>query len=153
MHSPTSAAIRSYLVQRFLGPTPQVVSAIYGFRDGRAVEDNAVVTLGYPGGALGVAEASFVAQSAFVVEIGGTEGSAAVTSTGGGLWLTAGGDAWAELPVPPDGDDPFAQWVRHIRDGTRADDNLARAVELTRLVTAANTAAAAGTTLAYAASP
>ena len=141
-----------YLVQRFLGPTPQVVSATYGYRDGRAVEDNAVVTLGYPGGALGVAEASFVAQSAFVVEIGGTEGALRFVD-GGGLWLTTGGDSWAELLVPPDGDDPFAQWVRHIGDGTRADDNLSRAVELTRLVTAANAAAAAGTTLAYPASP
>ena len=39
--------------------------------------------------------------------------------------------------------------MTHIRDGTRADDNLARAVELTRLVSAANTAAATGTTVRY----
>jgi predicted dehydrogenase len=141
-----------YLVQRFLGPTPQTVSATYGSHSGRAVEDNAVVTLGYPGGALGVVEASFVAQSAFVVELGGTNGALRFVD-GGGLWLTTGGSSWVEQPVPPDGDDPFDQWVQHITEGSRADDNLARAVELTRLVTAANAAAAASATLAYPHSP
>ena len=43
----------------------------------------------------------------------------------------------------------FSQWVSHIREGTRADDNLTRAVELTRLVSTANTAAATGTTVRY----
>jgi hypothetical protein len=51
--------------------------------------------------------------------------------------------------VPQDEIDPFGRWVGHIRDGTRADDNLTRAVELTRLVTAANVAAATGTTVRY----
>jgi 1,5-anhydro-D-fructose reductase (1,5-anhydro-D-mannitol-forming) len=137
-----------YLVQRLLGPAPQTVGATYGFTGGRAVEDNAVVTLGYSDGAIGVIEASFVARSTYAVEIGGAEGAVRFIE-GAGLWLSAGDDSWTELPVPPDGDDPFAQWVRHITDGTRADDNLARAVELTRLVPAANAAAAAGTTLAY----
>jgi len=35
------------------------------------------------------------------------------------------------------------------QDGTRAEDNLTRAVELTRLVVAANTAAATGSTMSY----
>ena len=137
-----------YLLQRFLGSTPMSVSATYGHHGGRRLEDNAVVTLGYPGGALGVIEASFVAGSTFVTELGGTEGSLRYVE-GAGLWLSSRGRPWTQVPVPPDGDDPFAQWVRHITDGTRADDNLARAVELTRLVTAANAAAAAGSTLAY----
>ena len=140
-----------YLVQRFLGSTPTSVSATYGYRSGRVLEDNAVVTLGYAGGALGVIEASFVADSTYVVEVGGTEGVVRFVE-GSGLWLSSARNRptpVTELPVPPDGDDPFAQWVRHIQDGTRADDNLARAVELTRLVTAANAAAAAGATLAY----
>jgi hypothetical protein len=51
--------------------------------------------------------------------------------------------------VPDDGPGPFARWVDHVRAGTRADDNLVRAVELTRLVVAANRAAAEGRTIAY----
>ena len=50
--------------------------------------------------------------------------------------------------MPPDGEDAFAQWVGHMRDGTRADDNLARSLELTRLVVAANEAAATGRAVA-----
>lgn len=138
----------AYVVQRLLGPRPQTVSATYGNNGGRAVEDSAVVTLGYAGGALGVVEASFVAASTYAVEIGGTEGAVRYVE-GGGLWLSSPDGSWTELPVPPDGDDPFTQWVRHVTDGTRADDNLSRAVELTRLVAAANAAAAAGSTLAY----
>ena len=49
--------------------------------------------------------------------------------------------------MPPDEQDAFGRWVTHIRDGTRADDNLTRAVELTRLVAAANSAAASGATV------
>jgi hypothetical protein len=49
--------------------------------------------------------------------------------------------------VLPDGANAFNRWVTHIGDGTRADDNLTRAVELTRLVSTANTAAATGMTV------
>ncbi len=67
--------------------------------------------------------------------------------TDDGNRLTAGGPAYGgetvELPVPDDAPDAFARWVAHAQDGTRADDNLARAIELTRLVAAANAAAAA----------
>jgi hypothetical protein len=51
--------------------------------------------------------------------------------------------------VPEHNPDPFAQWVDHIGNGTRADDNLTRAVELTRLVAAANQAAEEGRTISY----
>jgi predicted dehydrogenase len=137
-----------YVMQRLLGTAPRTVGATYGYSGARAVEDNAVVTLEYAGGLLGVVEASFVSRSMYAVEVAGTEGAVRYIE-GAGLWLSSGDDPWTELPVPPDGEDPFAQWVRHIGDGTRADDNLSRAVELTRLVTAANAAAATGSTLAY----
>ena len=61
----------------------------------------------------------------------------------------AGSGTWQSLQIPHDETDPFTQWVTHIRNGTRADDNLARAVELSRLVAAANTSAATGTTVRY----
>ena len=51
-------------------------------------------------------------------------------------------------PGPADADDAFTRWVGHIRSGTRADDNLERAVELTRLVVAANASAASGRAVA-----
>jgi predicted dehydrogenase len=45
-----------YLTQLFLGTTPATVSATYATFTKRQVEDQAVVTLGYPAGAIGVVE-------------------------------------------------------------------------------------------------
>jgi 1,5-anhydro-D-fructose reductase (1,5-anhydro-D-mannitol-forming) len=126
-----------YLIQRFLGAEPATVSATYGSLTGRALEDHAVVTVGYPDGRIGVIEAGFVSPGGFSIELHGTENSLVYAD---GVLRVAG----AERPVPDDGEDAFGQWVRHIRDGTRADDNLARATDLTRLVVAANEAARTG---------
>ena len=139
-----------YLTQLFLGTSPAIVSAIYGSFTSRQVEDQAVVALGYDGGAIGVSEAGFLSRDPFTIEIHGTQASLAYDSTENLLRIRdAGSDAWQPLAVPDDDADPFAQWVTHIRDGTRADDNLARAVELSRLVSAANTSAATRTTVGY----
>jgi predicted dehydrogenase len=143
----------TYLTQLFLGAEPATVSATYASVSGRDVEDNAVVTLGYPGGAVGVIEASFVATpGAFTLELRGTEGS--VLHGFGSDDLLAkgaafGGDGWHEVPLPTAAPGPFAQWVEHIRSGTVATGNLRAAVELTRLVVAANEAAERGVTVAY----
>jgi 1,5-anhydro-D-fructose reductase (1,5-anhydro-D-mannitol-forming) len=139
-----------YLTQLFLGTSPATVSAIYGSFTRRPVEDQAAVTLGYNGGAIGVVETGFLSRDPFTIEIHGTQASLAYDSTENLLRVRdAGSDTWQSLGISQDDADPFAQWVTHIRNGTRADDNLARAVELTRLVSAANTSAATGTTVRY----
>lgn len=143
----------AYLTQLFLGPSPSTVSASYTTVSGRGVEDNAVVTLTYPNGAIGVVEASFVTTpGAFTLELRGTRGS--VIFGFGSEKLLAKGEAfdrdnWSELPVPPGRAAPFQRWVEHIQNDTRPDDNLAAAVELTRLVAAANRAAERGVALDY----
>jgi predicted dehydrogenase len=141
----------AYLTQLFLGTLPETVSATYASRTNRQVEDQAVVTLRYPGGAIGVVETGFLSRDPFSLELHGTSGSLAYESTGTVLRMHgAGAETWQqEQTVPQDETDPFSRWVSHIRERTRADDNLARAVELTRLVTAANAAAATGTTVRY----
>lgn len=133
-----------YLLQLFLGADPETVSAIYRSVAGRGLEDNAVVTVGYKDQKIGVIEAGFASPNPFTIELFGTDGT--LTYTDEGNVLRAGGK---QLPVPDHGKDPFAQWVDHITEGTRADDNLTRAVELTRLVVAANEAAAQGRAVAY----
>ena len=71
-----------YLVRAFLG-RPEGISAIFGYVTGRAVEDNAVVTLRYPNGAIGVVETAYVAQYApFSIEVHGTQGSVFYSETG-----------------------------------------------------------------------
>lgn len=141
-----------YLIQRFLGSNPDTVSATYRSVTNRPVEDHAVVTVGYPEQKIGVIEAGFVSADPFTVEIRGTQGSIRYSDDGSGLVVAGqafGGDQPRSIPIPDDGPDAFAQWVGHVRQGTRADDNLAAAVELTRLIVAANRAAAAGRTISY----
>jgi 1,5-anhydro-D-fructose reductase (1,5-anhydro-D-mannitol-forming) len=139
-----------YLTQLFLGALPATVSATYAAFTKRRVEDQAVVTLGYPGGAIGVVETGFLSRDPFTIDMHGTTASLAYESTDNRLRIrSAGADAWQWLSVPEDDVDAFSRWVTHIRDSSRADENLTRAVELTRLVSAANTAAATGMTVRY----
>lgn len=139
-----------YLLRHFLG-MPETVSASYGYHTGREVEDNAAVTLRYPNGAIGVAEASFLgAHSPFEIEAHGTEGSLFYgtpddkpllrgTSTGNGDWTTQ--------ELPPDGPSPFVQWVAHATGGTRATENVRAATDLSALVEASNLSAAGARTI------
>lgn len=138
----------TYLVQRFLGARPETVQATYTSVSGHGVEDNAVVTVTYPGGAIGVLEASFVTvPGASAFELRGTRGSLIFGLGGEGLLGKGeafGGNGWTEVPIPDDGPSPFAQWVAAIREGAGTAANLEAAVELTRLVVAANESAAIG---------
>lgn len=137
-----------YLTQLFLGADPETVSATYRSVAGLGLEDNSVVTVGYADQKIGVIEAGFASRNPFTIEIFGTRGSLTYTDDGNVLRVV-GPDADRQVPVPEHSKDPFGQWVDHITDGTRADDNLARAVELTRLVVAANEAAEQGRAIPY----
>ena len=53
------------------------------------------------------------------------------------------------MPVPADAPDAYGRWVTAIRTGVEETENLDRAVELTRLVVAANEAASSGTVISY----
>ena len=58
-----------YLTRLFLGGMPETVSAVYGHVTGRAVEDNAVVTMRHATGAVAIAETGFVTpRSPFSIE-------------------------------------------------------------------------------------
>jgi 1,5-anhydro-D-fructose reductase (1,5-anhydro-D-mannitol-forming) len=142
-----------YLTQLFLGPAASTVAAAYTSTTGRGVEDNAVVTITYPNGAIGVAEASFVTTpGAGTIEVRGTRGSV-ITGFGTSALLAKGDqfdpDNWTEISLPDPGATPFSRWVSSIRDGSSDERNLRAAVELTRMIVAANAAADAGRTLRY----
>lgn len=134
-----------YLTQFFLGERPTTISSTYTHVTGRELEDNAVVTVTYDGGAIGVIESGVVSPDPFLIEIGGTNGWLSYSERDRHVALALKGGDTESIPVPADLPSAFDQWVEHIRDDTRADDNLSRAVELTRLVVAANHAAQTGT--------
>jgi predicted dehydrogenase len=159
-----------YLARTFLG-RPESVNAIFGHVTGRAVDDNAVVTLRYPSGAVGVAETSYVAQySPFSIEVHGTRGSVLYSETGigemiaqmsaGAAAATAGGPdgklhirsdnvaaterQWLVRALPVGLPPAFDEWVTHIQRCTRATENIALALDLTAIVEAATRSAATG---------
>ena len=131
-----------YLVARLLG-MPVDVRAGYGRFTGRAVEDNSVVTLRYPNGALAVAEASFVGSAVpFILEAHGTEGSLLYDPDAGLRMKRSGAPDWEHRETPADGPSPFRRWVdlasRHEAD----EENVSAALSLSALAEAANLSAA-----------
>ncbi len=162
-----------YLARTF-GGRPEGVSAIFGHMTGRAVDDNAIVTLRYPSGAIGVAETAYVAQySPFSIEVHGTQGSVLYSETGIGEMIArfrsgatssagaagsgpdgklhirsdnvAGAERqWLVQDLPAAPPAAFDQWVTHIQRGTRASENIATALDLTAIVEAATRSALTG---------
>lgn len=138
-----------YLTQLFLGDDPDTVGATYRSITKRPVDDHAVVTIGYPNQRIGVIEAGFASRNPFSIELFGTEGALVYNDVENVVRVSGADRDWTSHEVPEHGQDAYGQWVDHIRGDTRADDNLARAVELTRLVVAANEAAGTATSVSY----
>jgi predicted dehydrogenase len=138
-----------YLTRLFLGEEAVSVSAEYGYVTGKEVEDNAVATLSTRSGAVGIVEAGFVnAFSPFTVEVHGTDGTLLYGTPESKLLLRTKlkgeeyAKEWHEIELPAKRESAFEQWVGHIQQGTVATENIALAVELTKLMEAANLSAA-----------
>ncbi|ANS75379.1 oxidoreductase [Paenibacillus yonginensis] len=142
-----------YLTNLFLGQPITGVSANFGYVTGKDVEDNAVATLYTASGAIGVVEAGFVNNhSPFTIEIHGTEGTLLYGTPEPKLLLRTSREvegvdpkakeSWVELPLKPNRESAFDQWVAHIQKDTAASENIAAAVQLTSLMEAANLSAA-----------
>ncbi len=134
-----------YLTRLFLNEMPTEISAHYGYVTGREVEDNAVATVTTASGAVGIIEAGFVNNhSPFAIEIHGTEGTLMYgtpdarlllrSSAGTGEW----NESWSEQELLPNRESAFHQWVNHIQQNTIAEENIAFAFDLTRLMEASN---------------
>jgi predicted dehydrogenase len=140
-----------YLTRLFLGGMPDRVTALFGHLTDRPVEDNAVAVLGLRHGALGIVEAGFVNRtSPFSIEVHGTDGSLVYGTPHPTLLRRTSGngsDGWTEVPIPGDAPTPFQQWIGHIEDGSKADENIALAVDLTTLMEAALRSARTGETV------
>lgn len=136
-----------YLTKLFLGQDVTGVSANFGYVTGKEVEDNAVVTLFTDSGAIGVVEAGFVnSHSPFTIEVHGTEGTLLYGTPEDKLLLRSNKSAdkeegWKEVALHANRESAFHQWVNHIQKDTFATENVQIAVELTRLMEAANRSA------------
>lgn len=133
-----------YLTRLFLG-LPESVTANYGYVTGKEVEDNAVAVLRYPNGALGIVEAGFVNKfSPFTLELHGTEGSLLFGTPDNKIVLRTSklgeeaSKSWAVKETPANRATAIQQWVGHIRNNTVASENIALALDLTKLMEASN---------------
>jgi len=139
-----------YLAKLFLDQDVTGVSANFGYVTGKEVEDNAVVTLFTDSGAIGVVEAGFVnSHSPFTIEVHGTEGTLLYGTPENKLLLrtnksTDKEEGWKEVAMQSNRESAFHQWVDHIQNNTLATQNVEMAVELTRLMEAANRSAKEG---------
>ncbi|WP_037290199.1 Gfo/Idh/MocA family protein [Saccharibacillus sacchari] len=138
-----------YLSALFLGEAITGVSANFGYITGKEVEDNALATLFTASGAIASVEAGFInAYSPFTVEVHGTEGTVLYGTPDSKLLLRSKRDEaaaeWTEQPLPANRESAFEQWVRHIQEDTLASENIAAAIQLTRLMEAANRSAKTG---------
>lgn len=142
------AAHPVYLTQLILGAEASSVQPTYTDMTGRGVEDNAVVTVTTPDGAIGVIETGFVTPaSPFTIEVHGTKGSLLYgfesDADGAPVMRVATREGSQAVTVPANISSPFEQWVEAIRTGRPTAENLQRARDLTALVVAANDAARA----------
>ncbi len=135
-----------YLVRHFLG-MPESVSANFGYVTGKEVEDNAVSVLRYADGAIGIVEAGFVnSHSPFSIELHGTEGTLlyGFPDEVPVVRYNGGSDQWEKLQLDDRLPFAFSQWVEHVNQGTDAVENIAAAVDLTKLMEASTISAAQG---------
>jgi predicted dehydrogenase len=134
-----------YLVRLFLG-LPQSVSATYGYVTGKEVEDNAVATLRYDNGAVGIVEAGFVnSHSPFSIELHGTEGTLLYGLPDDVIRVRSNkldAKEWVTVETHDNRISAFDQWVGHILNGSAAEENIGLAVDLTKLMEASNRSAA-----------
>jgi 1,5-anhydro-D-fructose reductase (1,5-anhydro-D-mannitol-forming) len=130
-----------YLVRLFLG-LPQSVSATFGYITGKEVEDNAAATLRYENGAIGIVEAGFVnSHSPFSVEIHGTEGTLLYGLPDEVIRVRSNklnASEWVTIEKKDNRIPAYDQWVQHVLNGTEAEENIALAVDLTKLMEASN---------------
>jgi predicted dehydrogenase len=139
-----------YLTRLFLNQEVIDVNANFGYVTGKEVEDNAVATLSTASGAIGIVEAGFVnTHSPFAIEIHGTEGTLLYGTPEPKLLIRTKAEEgqyadWTEIPVAENVESAFNQWVSHIQHDTEDSVNINMAMELTRLMEAANRSAKEG---------
>jgi predicted dehydrogenase len=139
-----------YLTRLFLG-LPESVTANYGYITGKEVEDNAVAVLSYSNGALGIVEAGFVNRfSPFALELHGTEGSLLYSTHDSKILFRTSklgeevSKQWVMKEEPSRKPTAIQQWVGHIKENTVATENIEIALDLTKLMEAANLSARSG---------
>lgn len=127
-----------YLLCDFLGE-PRFVQSAFTFVTGKAVEDNAVCTVRFDGGAIGVSETGFVSSGyPFIIEVGGEKGTLLVREREVTYRCEETEGKWVTPALPEALPSPLAEWaLAHSAAEIRPEIGIDDAVRLTRLMEAA----------------
>jgi predicted dehydrogenase len=138
-----------YLSLLFHGSYPTHVSATATAFAGSEVEDNSVVTLTYPGGAVSTLETSLVAGPfSRWCEVYGTSGFAVVDSRDDIVYVRSlSGEQWEAQPTRAPHATPLVRFLAAIAAGVPDEDNVDAALRLTALVEGSYRAVSAGVTV------
>ena len=150
-----------YALPFLVGKMPLGAYSIFSKITGKEVEDHGVILYDFDDGSHANIEISFATKAAprMEIEINGTEGTihfradAHPTGTGAppnAVFLKAIEDPanFQPLAYGQQETTPLRLWVDHIKAGMRPDDNVARAIDLSRMNEAAYLSAARGTRVA-----
>jgi 1,5-anhydro-D-fructose reductase (1,5-anhydro-D-mannitol-forming) len=145
-----------YVLPHLFG-MPETVFAHFGSITGKGdVEDNSIVIYGYPDGSHASIESAWttLASPGGLLEVNGTVGSLVFRANTHPSWGAPkdylfekrGPNDVHFQPVDLGKSLPFAMetWIEHVKEGKKNPENLALALDLTRLVEAANLSAERG---------
>ena len=107
-----------YLTNRLAGPATALSAILQSTSDKYEVDDNAIVTVEYESGALGVLETSFLSSgSPFQLELYGTEGTLLIEDNQIKLKAKQTENKWVTPEALPESlPMPMVQWVKAIKD-------------------------------------
>ena len=142
-----------YLISWLLGE-PVRINSMFTSVTGRAVEDNAVCTIEFRDGAIGVSETGFVSKaSPAALEVYGDQGTAMVCGPEGSVYLReAGADAFrlvAPGELPAHAPKPIAQFLSAVAGSGQILYGIDDAIALTRLMEGAYRAHREGRTVSF----
>ncbi|MBD8498944.1 Gfo/Idh/MocA family protein [Paenibacillus arenosi] len=135
-----------YLI-RLLAGLPQGISAAYGYVTDREVEDHAAALLHYDNGVIGIAETGFVTGgSPYTIELHGTQASLLYTMENnvGQLILRRADGTSKQLELLQPNGSMYDEWINRILGAKQEGDNIALAIDLSRMMEAANESARTG---------
>ncbi|MFI3326096.1 MAG: Gfo/Idh/MocA family oxidoreductase [Clostridia bacterium] len=123
-----------YILNYFLGE-PISINSTFTKVTGKAVEDNAVCTIEFKNGAIGVSETGFVSHNfPYTVEISGTDGCAIISGDELKYTSKSTNDKWITCDLPQDMPRPIHLWIDAVVNDTDAPFGTKSAIGLSNLM-------------------
>ncbi len=124
-----------YLLDWFMGE-PVSISSTFTSVTGKPVEDNAVCTIEFKNGAIGVSETSFVSSNyPYMIELSGTKGGAMIVGETVSYCCEKTDNKWVTIDnIPENMPRPIHLWIDAVVNDTEAPFTTRDAVNLTKLM-------------------